>query len=73
MNWERIKPVLAYIYLVLIILIAFASQIIEVGWGSIGVALALMAVGGVLYVPIRRIYKPGVPDVDPFEAGPEED
>jgi hypothetical protein len=26
----------------------------------------------VLYFPIRRYYKPGVPDVDPFEAGPDE-
>jgi hypothetical protein len=32
-----------------------------------------MAIGIVLYFPIRQIYKPGIPDVDPFEAGPEED
>jgi amino acid transporter len=52
-----------------IILIAFASQIIEVGWGSIAVSLALMAVGAALYLPVRNIIKPGIPDVDPFIAG----
>jgi amino acid transporter len=65
--------VLASVSLTAIILIAFASQIIDAGWGSIGVALALMLIGAILYIPIRRIYKPGVPDVDPFEAGLEED
>ena len=55
-----------------IILIAFASQIIEVGWGSIGVSLALMLLGAALYFPIRQMIKPGIPDVDPFEAGSEE-
>ena len=64
---------LASFSLTAIILIAFASQIIEVGWGSIGISLALMAVGGALYFPIRMIYKPGVPDVDPFEQSTEEE
>ena len=65
--------VLASVSLSGIILIAFASQIIEVGWGSIGISLALMAVGAVLYFPIRKMYKPGVPDVDPFEQSAEEE
>jgi amino acid transporter len=56
-----------------IILIAFISQIIEEGWGSIGVALVLMAIGAVLYFPIRARIKPGIPDVDPFEAGAGDD
>jgi amino acid transporter len=56
-----------------IILIAFASQIIEVGWGSIGVSLALMAVGAALYFPIRSWIKPGLPDVDPFVSSGEDD
>ena len=64
---------LASFSLTAVILIAFASQIIEAGWGSIGIALGLMAMGGVLYFPIRAIYKPGVPDVDPFEQSAEED
>ena len=52
-----------------VILIAFTSQILDAGWGSIGVALALMSVGGLVYLPIRKFLKPGVPDVDPFVAG----
>ena len=65
--------ILASVSLAGIILIAFYSQIIDAGWGSIGVALALMSIGGVLYFPIRKIYKPGVHDVDPFEQSAEED
>jgi amino acid transporter len=64
--------VLASVSLAGIILIAFYSQIADAGWGSIGVALALMAIGIVLYFPIRKIYKPGVHDVDPFEQSAEE-
>jgi amino acid transporter len=54
-----------------IILIAFASQIIEVGWGSIGVSLALMMLGAALYFPIHQWIKPGIPDVDPFMESAE--
>jgi APA family basic amino acid/polyamine antiporter len=65
--------VVASVSLAGIILIAFYSQIVEVGWGSIGISLALMAVGAVLYFPIRKMYKPGIPDVDPFEQSAEEE
>jgi amino acid transporter len=64
--------VLASVSLAGIILIAFYSQIAEAGWGSVGVSLTLMAVGAVLYFPIRKIYKPGIHDVDPFEESLEE-
>jgi amino acid transporter len=56
-----------------VILVAFESQIIEVGWSSIGVSLVLMLLGAILYIPIRRIIKPGVPDVDPFVASEGDD
>jgi hypothetical protein len=26
-------------------------------------------VGALLYLPIRRIVKPGIPDVDPYQTG----
>jgi hypothetical protein len=65
--------VLASVSLAGIILIAFYSQIIDAGWGSIGVALALMSIGAVLYFPIRKIYKPGIKDVDPFEQSLEDE
>lgn len=65
--------ILASVSLAGIILIAFYSQIVEAGWGSIGISLALMALGALLYFPIRRRYKPGVPDVDPFQQTLEEE
>jgi amino acid transporter len=54
-----------------VILIAFASQIIEVGWSSIGVSLALMLLGAACYFPIRQWIKPGVQDVDPYVVSEE--
>jgi hypothetical protein len=26
-------------------------------------------VGALIYVPIRRLVKPGIPDVDPYQTG----
>jgi amino acid transporter len=49
-----------------IILLAIYSQIQEEGLSSLWLALAAMAVGALLYFPIRRMIKPGVPDVDPY-------
>ena len=51
-----------------IIMLAIVSQIAEEGLSSLGLALAAMALGAVLYFPMRKIVKPGVPDVNPFEA-----
>ena len=52
-----------------IILLAIVSQYIDSGFASIGWALAFMALGAALYFPIWRKIKPGIPDVDPYEAG----
>jgi amino acid transporter len=54
-----------------VIILAIVSQIAEEGLSSLGLALAAMVVGAVLYFPIKRFVKPGVPDVDPFEAETE--
>jgi amino acid transporter len=51
-----------------IILLAIISQYVEAGFASIGWALAFMAVGMILYWPIRKLIKPGVPDVDPYRT-----
>ncbi len=51
---------------VIIISLAIYSQYVEEGFKSIGWALAFMALGAILYLPIRRYIKPGVPDVDPY-------
>jgi hypothetical protein len=56
----------------LIIILAIYSQVVEEGFKSIWLALAAMALGAILYLPIRRFIKAGVPDVNPFEAPPEE-
>ena len=54
-----------------IILLAIYSNYVESGMDSISWALIAMAIGAVLYFPIRRWIKPGVPDVNPFEAAEE--
>jgi hypothetical protein len=57
----------------LIILLAIYSNYAESGMDSISWALGAMAIGAVLYFPILRYIKPGVPDVNPFEASGEEE
>ena len=57
----------------MIISLAIYSQYVEEGMASILWALGAMAVGAVLYFPIRMWIKPGVPDVDPFVAGDGDD
>jgi amino acid transporter len=49
-----------------IIVVAIYSQYIEAGFASLGWALAFMAIGAVLYIPIRLWIKPGIPDINPF-------
>lgn len=56
-----------------IILVAIVSQYLEEGLASLGWALAFMALGAVLYFPIMKFIKPGVPDVNPFVEAPSED
>jgi len=55
-----------------IIFLAIYSQLIEEGLSSLGMALIAIAIGVLLYFPIRKFIKPGVPDVDPFRLEPEE-
>ena len=52
---------------VAIILLAIYTQVTEEGLKSLGLALGAIAVGAALYFPLRRLIKPGVPDIDPFE------
>lgn len=51
-----------------IILLAIVSQYLEEGFASIGWALAFMALGALIYFPMRRFVKPGIPDVNPYQA-----
>ena len=68
--------VVGLVYIVIaplsIIILAIVSQISDFGWeSSIGWGLIAMAVGAILYFPIRKWVKPGVPDVDPYDATPQ--
>jgi amino acid transporter len=51
--------------------LAVVSNYLDVGMSSISWALYAMLAGAILYFPIRKWTKPGVPDVDPYIA-PEE-
>ncbi len=51
-----------------IILLAIYSQLVEEGLTSLGLALVAIAVGALLYFPLRKYVKPGVPDVDPYQS-----
>lgn len=57
----------------LVIGLAVVSQIVEEGWSSLGLAILMISVGALLYFPIRKWVKPGIPDVNPFEAVPDEE
>jgi amino acid transporter len=52
--------------------VAVISNYLDVGMSSISWALYAMLAGAILYFPIRRWTKPGVPDVDPYIAPEEE-
>ncbi|MBA4385743.1 MAG: hypothetical protein C0410_13480 [Anaerolinea sp.] len=56
-----------------IICIAIYSQISEEGFSSIGWALIAMVIGAIVYFPIRKWVKPGIPDVNPYDATPADD
>ena len=54
----------------IVVLIAIVSRLAE-GAESLEWALGAIALGALLYFPVRRWIKPGVADVNPFEALPE--
>jgi amino acid transporter len=57
----------------IVFLLAVYSQVVEEGLSSLWLALAAIVAGAVVYLPMRSIVKPGVPDVNPFEASEEEE
>jgi amino acid transporter len=52
-----------------IVLLGIYSQFVEEGMTSISWALIAMAIGVIIYFPLRKWVKPGIPDVDPFVLG----
>jgi len=55
-----------------VVTLAIVFNYLDSGMESISWALYAMAIGAVLYFPIRKWIKPGVPDVDPYRAPAEE-
>jgi hypothetical protein len=47
---------------------AVVFNYLDSGMDSISWALAAMLIGVVLYFPIRKWIKPGIPDVDPYRS-----
>jgi amino acid transporter len=54
---------------IFITVMAVYSQYVDVGADSITLAIGAMIVGALLYIPIRRFVKPGIPDIDPYQTG----
>ncbi len=54
----------------IVVLTAIYSRIAEDGFESLLYALGAIALGVVLYFPMRWLVKPGVADVDPYETAP---
>lgn len=48
------------------IVFAIYSQVVEEGLNSIWLALLAMVLGALLYIPLRRLVKKDIPDVDPY-------
>jgi len=54
-----------------IVILAIYSNYVESGMDTISWALLAMAIGAIVYFPIRKLIKPGIPDVDPFRSSEE--
>jgi amino acid transporter len=55
-----------------VVTLAIVFNFLDTGMDSISWALYAMVIGAVLYFPIRKWIKPGIPDVNPYnEAGSE--
>jgi amino acid transporter len=56
-----------------VVVMAIIFNYLDSGLSSISWALIAMAIGVVLYFPLRMFIKPGIPDVNPYEAPAEEE
>ena len=55
-----------------VVTLAVVFNYLDSGMDSISWALYAMVIGAILYFPIRKWIKPGIPDVDPYTAPAEE-
>jgi amino acid transporter len=60
------------ILMVSVVVLAVIFNYLDSGMESISWALYAMIIGAVLYFPIRKWIKPGIPDVDPYRGDGEE-
>jgi hypothetical protein len=51
-----------------VVTLAVIFNYLDSGMSSITWALGAMVIGAILYFPVRKWIKPGIPDVDPYEA-----
>jgi amino acid transporter len=50
----------------LIIIVAIVSQVVEEGWMAIWLAAIAIAIGAILYFPLKKYIKKNIPDIDPY-------
>ncbi len=55
-----------------VVTLAIIFNYLDTGWDSITWALGAMVLGAIVYIPVRLWIKPGIPDVDPYQAPAEE-
>jgi amino acid transporter len=55
-----------------VVTLAVVFNYLDSGWDSISWALIAMAIGAIVYIPIYKLIKPGVPEVDPYAASAED-
>jgi amino acid transporter len=55
-----------------VVILAIVFNYLDSGMESISWALYAIGIGAVLYFPIRKWIKPGIPDVDPYRGDGEE-
>ena len=64
--------VLITLSMTVVVTLAIVFNYLDSGMDSISWALGAIAIGAVLYFPIKKLIKPGIPDVDPYLAPAEE-
>ena len=55
-----------------VIILAIYSQASEEGLRAIYWAVAAIVIGAIVYFPIKKYIKPGIPDIDPYVSDEQE-
>jgi amino acid transporter len=65
--------ILITLLMTLVVMMAIVFNYLDSGFSSISWALIAILIGAILYFPIRKWIKPGIPDVNPYETTAEAD